>query len=359
MRVLMVDDSAADRKVYRALLESGQPDPNSLEVLEASGASEGLELCRSAAPDCVLLDDQLPAMTGLEFLARLTGDPPSEVPLVAVVMLTGVESEKTAVAALRAGAHDYLSKDQVNAENLSMAVEKATQRVALLRTLKAERDRLSLSLAQKEVLLQEVHHRVKNNLAVIVSLLRLQAGSFTDPRLHAALLESQTRVETMAMIHEQLYQARDHNPPGEDNFPHDVDLASHVSQLAANLFYCYGVNESRIRLQVDLPPLHLPVDRAIPAGLILNELISNSLKHAFPDGRHGAIVITGKSEYGRVILWVRDDGVGVDAADAEHGTSAGLQIVDILTRQLKGQIESVNFDEKHRGAGFRIEFPVS
>lgn len=342
------------------LLEAGQPGSHRLEVLEASGAAEGLELCGSAAPDCVLLDYQLPSMTGLDFLARLKADHPSEVPSVAIVMLTNLASEKMAVAALRAGAQDYLSKDRVTAETLSMAVEKATQKVALLRELKAERDRLSLSVAQKDVLLQEVQHRVKNNLAVIVSLLRLQAGSFTDPHLHAALLESQTRVETMAMIHEQLYQAGERKAPDKDKFPHEIDLANHASQLAANLVYCYGVDEARIALRVNIAPLPLAVDRAIPAGLILNELISNALKHAFPGGRSGTITITGAAERGRITLEVRDDGVGMDpAVNVANTKSAGLQIVSILTRQLKGDLETVTSGRPNPGTAFRIGFPAT
>jgi len=370
MRVLMVDDSAADRKLYRMLLEDRHANPRGLEVLEACGGAEGLELCRSAAPDCVLLDYKLPGMTGLEFLAHLTGDSPSDFPAVAVVMMTNLASEKIAVKALRAGAQDYLSKDRITSESLSMAVEKATQKVALLRALKDERDRLARSLAQKDVLLQEVHHRVKNNLAVIVSLLRLQAGAFTDERLNAALRESQNRVESMALIHEQLYQASDQDGPQPGNAAREVDLARHASQLAAQLFHSYGVQESRIALRVEVPPLPLAVDRAIPAGLILNELISNALKHAFPEGRGGAIAITGNMTEGRIALEVRDNGVGLaPAVDLEHPVSAGLRIVQILTRQLKGDFEagpagggavgSGRSDSQLVGAVFRVTFPAT
>jgi two-component sensor histidine kinase/ActR/RegA family two-component response regulator len=364
----MVDDSAADRKLYRMLLEDRQANTHSdtqgLEVLEAGGAPEGLDLCRSAAPDCVLLDYKLPGMTGLEFLAHLTGDSPSDFPSVAVVMLTNFASERMAVEALRAGAQDYLSKDRITAESQSMAVEKATQKVALLRALKDERDRLARSLAQKDVLLQEVHHRVKNNLAVIVSLLRLQAGAFADARLSAALRESQNRVESMALIHEQLYhtsdQAGDRDAGNLNSIPREVDLAQHVSQLAANLFHSYGVRESRVALLVAIAPLPLAVDRAIPAGLILNELISNALKHAFPEGRSGAIAITGKAAGGRIILEVHDDGVGLDpAVDVQHAVSPGLRIVKILTRQLKGDFEAGGAGDDHSGAVFRVSFPAA
>ncbi len=354
MKVLMVDDSAADRKLYRMLLEDHIRAPDALEFLEAPDASTGLSLCTIAAPDCVLLDYKLPDMTGLEFLARLTGDASAEVPPLAVVMLTGLVSEKVASDALGAGAQDYLTKDHLTGEGLSMVVEKATQKVKLLRTLKEERDRLARLLAEKDVLLHEVHHRVKNNLQVIVSLLRLQSAAFPDPRLSKALLESQNRVESMAQIHEQLYQTKD---------AREVDLAEQVSQLAANLFHCYGIDKAHIGLRTEIDRLRLPVDRAIPAGLILNELISNALKHAFPNGRAGTIMIQAKAasvpEGQRVILEVRDDGAGLAAAlDTEHTKSLGLRIVKILTRQLNGAFEVIPAAAGFPGAAFRVTFPL-
>jgi two-component sensor histidine kinase len=262
-----------------------------------------------------------------------------------VVMLTGLASEPVAVDALKAGAQDYLSKDRITAESLSMVVEKATQKVSLIRDLKAERDRLARSLAEKDVLLQEVHHRVKNNLQVIVSLLRLQANAIHDGRLAAALRESQNRVETMALIHEQLYQTRDLR---------QVDLARHASLLATSLLHSYGVEESRIALRVEVEPIPIAMDRAIPAGLILNELISNALKHGFPDGRRGSIVIKGVRCGDRIVLEVRDDGVGLPpTVETQQPKSLGLQIVQILSRQLKGAFEAGSGP----GGVFRVIFP--
>ncbi|HTD44473.1 MAG TPA: histidine kinase dimerization/phosphoacceptor domain -containing protein [Bryobacteraceae bacterium] len=342
---MMVDDSAADRKLCRILLE--EQHGAGLEFIEAPDAAHGLDLCRISSPDCVLLDYKLPDMTGLEFLSGLTRDASAGVPAFAVVMLTSVASEQVAVQAMKGGAQDYLVKDRMTAEGLSSAVKKATEKVGLIRTLKTERDRLAVSLAEKETLLKEVHHRVKNNLQVIASLLRLQADSIGDLRLMVALRESQNRVESMALIHEQLYETENLR---------EVDLARHASLLASNLVHSYAVDEGRISWNVSIEPMPLAIDRAIPAGLILNELISNAFKHAFPGGRKGSLSIDVRRCGGRVVLQVRDDGVGMpEGADTARPKSLGLEIVAILTRQLKGTFEI----ERGRGALCRVTFPES
>jgi two-component sensor histidine kinase len=341
----MVDDSAADRKLCRVLLE--EQHGSGLEFIEARDAAQGLDLCRTSPPDCILLDYKLPDMTGLQFLSHLTRDEPADLPAFAVVMLTSVASEQVAIQAMKGGAQDYLVKDRVTAEALSSAVTKATEKVGLIRTLKAERDRLAASLGEKDTLLKEVHHRVKNNLQVIASLLRLQADGIGDPRLTAALRESQNRVQSMALIHEHLYDTENLR---------EVDLAGHASLLASNLVHSYAVDERRISWNVSIEPVPLAVDRAIPAGLILNELISNAFKHAFPGGRKGSLSIKGRRSNGSVVLEVRDDGVGMpEDVDPARPKSLGLEIVAILTRQLKGTLEI----ERGHGALCRVTFPES
>jgi len=388
VKVVVIDQSEASRHLYRMLLEHaycqsiyGQTGPRALaagattgrpggtspllhhpapstessgfSITEASTGVEGLALCRSIGPDCVLLDYKLPDMTGLEFLDQLGERSSADAPAHAVVMLTGLISERIAVDALQAGAQDYLVKDRITADSLRLAVDKATGKVRLIRALKQERDRLAASLAEKEVLLKEVHHRVKNNLQVIVSLLRLQANVIHDGRLADALRESQDRVESMALIHEQLYETTDLR---------EVDLARHASLLITKLFNSYGVAPERIRCRVSIAPLPLPVDQAIPVGLILNELISNALKHAFPGERHGVLAVTGGHGASGIFLEVRDDGIGFPREiDPQRPGSLGLEIVNILTRQLKGSVVlerlATQGAEASAGTAFRIVFP--
>lgn len=342
MRLLIVDDSAGDRKLCRTLMEEAH-DP-SLEFFEAGDGASGLEACRTLSLDCVLVDYKLPDMTGIEFLKRLPEESKND--RYAIVMLTGMSSgDIAAAAALKAGAHEYIMKDHLTAVALRLTIEKATTRRDLIRDLKAERDRLAGLLSEKEVLLKEVHHRVKNNLAVIASLLSLEASRSSNEGVASALRASQHRVESMALIHEQLYATDDLS---------QVNLVKHATILAANLFLTYGVDPARIACQVTMEPLELGLDQAIPVGLILGELVSNALKHAFPDGHAGSIVIGGGRCNGGITLTVTDDGVGIpDGDDFERRKSFGMQIVKILTRQLKGTFEVAN----GHPAIFKISFP--
>ncbi len=347
MKLVMVDDSEADRRLFRILIEESVG--SKLEFWGEGTGAKGLERCRAVAPDCILIDYKLPDMTGLDFIAQLRLTEASHAPPSAVVMLTGLANEQVAVNAMKAGAQDYLVKDRMTPEGLGSAVVRATEKMDLIRQLKRERDRLRESLAEKEVLLKEVHHRVKNNLQVIASLLRLQAGAFEEGSLSNALLESQNRVESMALIHEQLYQTGDLR---------EVDLAEHATLLLNNLLHSYGVDDGRISGHVNMEALTLGVDRAIPAGLILNELVSNALKHAFPDGRGGSVWIEGARRDGRIELTVRDDGCGLhQKTEKQQRKSLGLQIVTILTRQLKGKLEVESKSGASSGAVFRISFP--
>jgi two-component sensor histidine kinase len=337
MKVVMIDDSAAERKLCRLLLlEEHGPQ---LEFFEAETAAAGLEAVRARAPDCILLNYRLPDMTGLDFLARLNGAAET----IAVVMLTGVASEELAAEAIKAGAQHYLAKNRMTSEGLSLAIQKAT--------LKVDRDRLARLLAEKEVLLQEVHHRIKNNLQVVASLLRLQADGLEDKAAAEALHESQCRVESMALIYEQLHASAD--------LPW-LNLAEHAALLLNNLLNVCAAGTARISGQVSMEPLVVGVKQAIPAGLILNELLANALKHGFPDGRGGRITVAGGHAGERVELTVWNDGVELPADfEPRKTTSLGLRIVQILARQLRGTLE---FDrgegEEPRGTTFRVSFPI-
>ncbi|MEO8183351.1 MAG: histidine kinase dimerization/phosphoacceptor domain -containing protein [Deltaproteobacteria bacterium] len=199
---------------------------------------------------------------------------------------------------------------------------------------------LSATLEEREVLLQEIHHRVKNNLQVISSLINLQVRRLEDSPSRDALTECQARVYTIALIHETLYESRDYS---------EMPFSDYVRSLATSVFQLAG-SPGTISLALELEPVRLPVDRAIPCGLILNELIMNALKHAFPDGRSGCISVQLRHrDAGRVALVVRDDGIGVqEAVDPKNG-ELGMQLVATLAQQIRADL-SVK-----RAAGTTVE----
>jgi len=201
------------------------------------------------------------------------------------------------------------------------------------------------SLGEKEILLKEVHHRVKNNLQVISGLLNLQAHHITDELSRGIYKESQNRVISMALIHEELYQARDLAR---------VDFGAYIENLVENLFGSYSVDKDRVTLDLDIDHTEMVVDTAIPCGLIVNELISNCLKHAFPDGMNGRVRVAfhelDDKEYELVIS---DDGVGLPLEmDITRTDSLGMQLVFLIVEQLKGKIEV----SREGGTGFHILF---
>ena len=196
---------------------------------------------------------------------------------------------------------------------------------------KRSQERLYSMLREKEVLLREIHHRVKNNLQVISSLLNLQAGSLTDPQALEMLKESQNRVRSMALVHDQLHRSRDLSRIG---------FREYVKNLCASLFSSYGVDSARIALRVEADDTSLPIDAAIPCGLIIHELVSNSLKYAFPDERGGEIFIGLRFLPARgTVLTVADNGTGLPAnVDVSTANSLGLRLVRILAAQIDAPV---------------------
>ena len=192
-------------------------------------------------------------------------------------------------------------------------------------------EQIKSSLNEKEVLLKEIHHRVKNNLQIICSLLSLQAAEIEDPKACQTFRESQDRVKAMALIHERLYQSRDLA---------SIDFAGYVRNLTGHLLRSYKINSSAVRLDLKVDSVPMNLDVAIPCGLIINELVSNALKYAFPDGRGGEIVIRFCDENGQGLgLTVRDDGIGFPAgSNPEDSESLGLKLVRSLTDQLGGSV---------------------
>ncbi len=188
------------------------------------------------------------------------------------------------------------------------------------------------SLHEKEALLKETHHRVKNNLALIASLMRLEAGRSREPETKAVLAGMQARIQSVVLLNETLYKTASYAR---------VDLADYLKQIANHVFRAQNSNSGAVRLVFDLDPIDVETRQAIPCALIVNELLTNSLKHAFADGRSGEIRLVLKRETNeRIRLRVSDNGPGLPADfAARQSRSLGLQLVSDLARQLQGTLE--------------------
>jgi len=204
---------------------------------------------------------------------------------------------------------------------------------------------LKNSLKEKEILLKEIHHRVKNNLCVVASLLELQSNTVADPQVSKMFEESQNRLYSMALIHEKLYRST--------NLA-QINFGEYLEDLVSNLFHSYNISNNRIELKVLAEPISLNLETATPCGLIANELVSNTLKHAFPDGTTGTISVecyqTGDK---KINLLVKDNGIGFPQnLDFRKTHSMGFQVVCTLTEQLEGTIEI----SRELGTSFHLKF---
>lgn len=214
---------------------------------------------------------------------------------------------------------------------------------------KKSEEALRRSLKEKEILLKEIHHRVKNNLQIVTSLLKLQSSYVNDEKIKLLFKESQNRVQSMSLIHQKLYQTKD--------LAH-IDFKEYIETLATHLQHSYGMLEDRIKITVDVKNLHMSIDNAIPAGLIINELVSNCLKHGFPDGKTGVINISAAYDEFSKEYWivVRDNGIGIPAdVDFRHASTFGLKLVTTLVAQMGGSMESVAIG----GTEFRMNFKIA
>jgi PAS domain S-box-containing protein len=235
----------------------------------------------------------------------------------------------------------FTSASIKNAEGETVAVLETLEDINKTKILEEE---LKNSLNEKNVLIKEIHHRVKNNLMIISSLLNLQSEYVKDKEDLELFRESQTRAKSMALIHERLYKSEDLKT---------IDFANYIRFLVKDLLTTYKKEKNKVDLKLDLENINLDINTAIPLGLIVNELVSNSMKHAFPDDINGTIQIILKLKDDKYILAVADNGVGVpEKLDFRNTDSLGLQLVTSLTKQIGGKIEL----NKVNGSEFKITF---
>jgi two-component sensor histidine kinase len=212
---------------------------------------------------------------------------------------------------------------------------------------KKSEEQLLAALREKEVLIKEIHHRVKNNLQVITSLLNLQAGHIEDKSLKDSLEQTRNRVRAIATIHDLLYKS---------GSLARVDMASHIQTLSEDLYSLYGVSPGKVRVDVQVHNVQLQIEQAIPCSLIVNELLSNAFKYAFPNDKEGQVSIAfERVDAASYRLAIHDNGIGLpQGLNFRDTQSLGLQLINIFVEQLQGSVELI----AAQGTHLEIVFPA-
>ena len=337
MKILHLEDNDGDAEL---ICDALRRDDAGCEITRVETRQAFLEAMERDDWDIILADYSLPGFDGNSAL-KLSVERHPEIPFIFV---TGYLCEEKAVETLRNGATDYILKDRLN--RLPQAVVRAKRESESAKEKGAVLQELRDAVREKSALLQEVHHRVNNNLQVICSLLDMQSDAAADPSLTSALDASLRRVRSMATIHRMLCG---------NGSPGGIDFGEYARLLASEISSSYGTDQNRIRIEFDVEPIYLEIDRAIPCGLILNELVSNGLKYAFPDERRGVIRIALQKCPCGIRLAVEDNGVGLPGTRSPRRSgSLGLNIVDILTKQLRATLEVTS----SHGAHFVLQFAL-
>ena len=379
MRILIVDDNKESLYILEALLKGG-----GYEVVSAGNGAEALEKLSTKSVDMIISDVLMPVMDGFKFCKEVKEK--DELKNIPFIFYTATyKDERDEKLASKLGADKYILKpaepeelikiiqgmlrdvEEGKFEPMKPALEEKEEVMKLYnerlinklekKMLELERevaerkraeDQIKASLREKEVLLQEVHHRVKNNMQIISSLFSLQSRHIKDKRALEIFKSSQNRVRSMAIIHERLYQSKDMAR---------VDFAEYAQSLTGHLFSSHGINPGAVKLNLKIKDVFLDLNTAIPCGLIINELVSNSLKHAFPGENNGEIKIAMHplNKDGMEVI-VSDNGVGLPKkVDFRKTDSLGLHLVNLLAEdQLHGDIKL----DRARGTSFHIRFKV-
>jgi len=342
LRILLVEDNLGDVRLLREMFAT-EP-AGSFEITHLPRLGLALNHLAKGGVDVVILDLGLPDGDGMDIVRRVRKLAP-EVP---VIVLTGRDDDEVVAAAMKEGVQDYLVKGQIETRALPRALRHAIERFRLLTRAALTNIELERRVHEKDILLGEIHHRVKNSLQVVSSLLSLEAARIVDPSVIEMLQSTQNRVRSMALIHQTLYQSND--------FAH-VDFDAFLRSFVPTLIQSYSLHPERIVLSFHVAEVRLPIDAAVPCGLIVNELTSNALKHAFPDGRSGEISVDFEHDQGtHAILSVTDDGIGIpEDFDFDSSSTLGVQLVHVLAGQLCGSVTV----QRAGPTRFVVRFPLA
>jgi two-component sensor histidine kinase len=332
LKVLIIEDLPDDAELVELELQKAGLDPECTRVETAAALEKALA---DGAWDIIISDYNLPGFDGLAALeiVKKTG---LDIPFIIV---SGTVGEDIAVEAVVAGAQDYVMKD--NLMRVPVAVRREIQNHRHREEKRQAEKQIRESLEEKEVMLKEIHHRVKNNLAVISALLTLQSDYVKDDESKELFMESVGRIKTMALIHEKLYQS--------EMFAW-VEMGDYLRQLVKTIQETYEAESDRIAVHIECDNAVLDITKAIPCGLIVNELLTNAYKHAFRDRESGNIHLKLKKDKdsGECQLQVLDDGVGLpEEVISGKSNNLGYNIIRGLARQISAELHMTGHDGAH------------
>lgn len=306
----------------------------------AGDAEEGLALLRAETFDLVAIDHNMPGRSGREMLddiVAMPGHPP-------VVFVTGNDDTRIAVDAMQGGASDFVVKTVGESffDTLAGRFRLAFTRSQLEREKREAEADLRAANERLEMLVREVHHRVSNSLQMVLSFVSMQAGQTSDPAARGALEATQNRIHAISKVHQSLYTRDDITT---------VDLHQYLETLVSELRDSIGRRDRVVKLTLRADPIEVRPDDAVSLGVIVNELVTNAAKYAFPDGGGGSIGVDLQRQQGGFSLTVSDDGCGYDASAPARGSGMGMRIVSAVTRSLDSELENL---DAPRGTSIRL-----
>jgi two-component sensor histidine kinase/ActR/RegA family two-component response regulator len=370
IRILIIEDNIRDVRLIQEMLKD--VERFNFEFFHVERLDKGLECLENDEFDVLLLDLNLPDNTGFDTFIKAHNSK-SNLP---IVILSGESDEETAIEAVHQGAQDYLMKGEVDGKLLARSIFYAIERKSTQEELIKHRDHLEelvekrtlglkeankklrreinerklaeeeirASLEEKKILLDEIQERIQNSLHTIISIIDAEYFQNGQKNPQDFNQEIQNRAKAVELINEKLYQSEDFAM---------IDFACYIRELTSYLFDYYGIDSDLISFKMDVEGIPLDIDVAIPCGLIINEIVTNSLKHAFPDGRRGQIDIKFHSDNSKTVLTVSDNGIGLKKEiDIEKTETSGLRLVNKLVKQLNGKIEVSTLE----GTEFKIIF---